>query len=266
MLDNYSGATRIYPLVGDPIAQTMSPRNMTRAFEAAGRDAIVVPWQVAVADIENVLAALGRTRNIDGILATVPHKFAAFGFASTATERARFLQSANVLRRNADGGWHADMTDGVGLVRGLQSLGCTFSGRRALLVGAGGAGSAVGYELADGGIEHLAVHDIDSGRRDALLAKLNRSFPGRASVGSDDPTGFDIVVNATMAGMRETDPAPVRLAALTRNMTVADLITAPEITPLIAAARQLGCLTQTGVGMHTFIVPLMLEFFAPAVR
>lgn len=265
MFDGYSGATRLIPILGDPIAQVKAPSGLTGAFRDRGQDRIVVPMHVPPDALPLVLRALDTVRNVDGVIATVPHKFAAFQHAASASERAMLLGSANVLRRTAGGAWHADMLDGLSMVRAIQDAGSIVAGKRALLVGAGGAGSAIGLELLNAGAARLAVHDADRQRRDALLDKLRRAFPGMVDAGSRSPAGFDLVVNATSAGMRDGDPPPLRLEDLGAGMFVADVITVPEVTPLLMAAHAIGCRTQTGVGMFLATLELMVDFFAGAV-
>lgn len=261
MLENYSGATRIIPIFGDPIAQVKAPNGLTRAFEERGRDLIVVPIQVPRESIRPALAAFDTFRNVHGLIATVPHKFAAFQHAKSASERAHFLGSANVLRRTDDDAWHADMLDGQGFVHALAVAGCDVAGRTALLLGAGGAGCAIGYELLDAGAARLAVHDIDSGRQAALIGKLQARFPGRVFAGSRSAAGFDLIANATTSGMHQDDELPIDLDGLRADTFVGDVVTAGEETPLIKAARSRGCGTQTGVGMFHAVAKLMIEFF-----
>lgn len=263
MFETYGGATRVYPIVGDPIAQAKSPGGLTRAFRAAGRDAIVVPLQVKPAHIAAFLRMLDDVGNVDGIIATVPHKFAAFAHAASASDRARLLGSANILRRR-QGGWHADMIDGLSLVQAMRDAGGVIEGRRALLVGAGGAGCAIGLELLNAGATSLAIHDTDVTRRDRLVTLLDGAHPGRVSIGSADPSGADIIVNATPSGMRDGDTPPVMFDKLEPHMFVGDVITAPEITPLLHAARERGCGVQTGVAMFEASVQLMFDFFTAA--
>jgi shikimate dehydrogenase len=171
MLPDLSGATRIHLIVGDPVVQTKSPAGLTAEFAARGVDAVCVPMQVAAADIDAFLAVAKRVQNIDGIVVTVPHKLAATHHCDVLSERSRALAAVNAMRRGADGRWSGDMTDGVALVAALRAAGCEPSGRRALVVGVGGAGSAVALALAESGAR-VAVHDIDAARRDDLVRRL----------------------------------------------------------------------------------------------
>jgi shikimate dehydrogenase len=86
-------------------------------------------------------------QNCDGVIITVPHKFHATAFCRTLTDEGRFLGTVNMLRRNADGSWHGGASDGIGMVAALRDAGCEPGSRRALLIGAGGAGSAIGHAL-----------------------------------------------------------------------------------------------------------------------
>jgi shikimate dehydrogenase len=83
---------------------------------------------------------------------------------------------------------------------------------------------------------------------------------GRLRMGSDDPSGCDIIVNATPAGMGAEDPLPVQTKGLVAAMVVGDVITVPEITPLLAAARAVGCAISTGVAMFNAERDLIVEF------
>ncbi|MEO8752185.1 MAG: shikimate dehydrogenase [Casimicrobiaceae bacterium] len=259
-----NGETRVIAIVGDPIAQVKSPAGVTAALQAQGRNCIVVPIHVTVADLDEFIRGASRARNFDGIIVTVPHKFAAYGHCATATERAHFLGAVNTLRRNADGGWHGDQVDGEGFVAGIRTASCRPEGQRALVAGAGGAGSAIALALLDAGVEHLAIHDGDAGRRDALLGRLAARYGAKVSAGSADPAGYTLLVNATPAGMRAGDPLPLQAERLTREMFVGDVITAPAVTPLLEAARQIGCATQTGGGMFAAVSALMVCFLLEA--
>jgi shikimate dehydrogenase len=93
-----------------------------------------------------------------------------------------------------------------------------------LLIGAGGAGSAIGLALLDAGLRELAIHDADASRRDALIGKLAQAHPGKVAIGSPDPSGFDSVSNATPAGMKEGDPLPIEIGKLAPSTFVSDVV------------------------------------------
>ena len=139
------------------------------------------------------------------MIATVPHKFGLAAQCATLTDRARFLGSVNVARRNADGTWHGDQVDGAAYVAAIWPP-AVIPGRRVLQVGAGGAGSAIALALLESGAAELALHDADPERRDGLIARLRTRFGDRVVAGSDDPAGFDMVAHATPMGMRGRRP------------------------------------------------------------
>src|SRR3977135_761701 len=177
MLPRLSGATRIHLIVGDPIDQAKSPAGLTRVFAERGADAVCIPMQVPAPDFDAFLAAAKRVQNIDGIVITVPHKFSASRHCETLSARAHKLAAVNVMRRETEGRGAGDMTDGIALVAALRARGFEPKGRRALVVGAGGAGSAVALALAEAGAS-LAISEVDPERRDGLRPRLAGGAPG----------------------------------------------------------------------------------------
>jgi shikimate dehydrogenase len=262
--DTLSGATRVIAIIGDPIAQVKSPSGVTQRLIDRGVNAVVVPIHVGSADLAAFFAGITPLRNVDGLIVTVPHKLDAYHYCATSTARAGFLSGVNVLRRNADGSWHGDHVDGLGFVAAQQAAGCATEGRRALLVGAGGAGSAIAQALLDAGVTELALHDGDTARRDALIQRLQARYGTRVRAGSTDPRGFDLVFNATPAGMREGDALPLQAEHLDAAMFVGDVITAPAVTPLLQLARERGCRTQVGHAMFEAVGDRMVDFLLEA--
>jgi shikimate dehydrogenase len=259
MPEHLDGATRLYPVVGDPIAQVKSPGGVTRAFAERGVNAICVPALVAPMDWDLYIRSIRATKNADGIIVTVPHKFSAFASCDTVSDRARFLRTVNVIRKEADGSLHGDMFDGLGFVEACRDNGCDFRGRRALLVGTGGAGTAIAHAVASAGVARLGLADIDAARLDDLVARLKEAgFPVVAA--TNDAMDYDIVLNATPLGMREGDPLPVKAGSLHAGQFVGDVVTKPEVPPLIAEARRLGCRTSNGVAMFGKVRDLLVEF------
>ena len=177
------------------------------------------------------LSVATRLKNLDGIVVTIPHKFACYQACASATERAHFLRTANLMRRRADRSWHGDMVDGLGFVGAARAKGIDPRGMRALLVGAGGAGSAIALALVEAGVSDLAIHDSATERRDALIGRLNGLGRTPVRVGTGDPAGFDFVANATPAGMKEGDPLPVDVARLAPRPIAAASSQSPKSRP-----------------------------------
>lgn len=255
-----NGETVLFPIIGDPITQVLAPRALSAIFEQRGVNAVVVPWHVTPADFADTLMQLKRVQNVPGIVITIPHKTAALKACDRVSERAAFVGSVNVIRKTEDGGLIGDNVDGLGYLEGLRAAGFDAAGKTALLIGAGGAGSAVALELLERGVSRLAIHDIDIERRDRLITRLNERFSHVATVGSRCPAGYDLIANVTPTGMRKTDSYPIDVERLMPGQFVADAITKPEITPLIAFARRLGCNTMTGVGMFNGEAQTLIDF------
>jgi shikimate dehydrogenase len=260
-----NGATRIHLIVGDPIAQTKSPNGLTREFAARRVDAVCVPAQIGVEDFDAFMTAVKTVKNIDGIVVTVPHKFAAAAHCDELSDRARFLNGVNVMRRLPDGRWSGDMTDGVALVAALRAHSFEPRGARALVVGAGGAGSAVALALVQEKAAAVSICDLDARRRDELIRRLGGRDAG-VQAATPNPSGFSLVVNASPAGMAVGDPQPVESARLGEQTFVADLITSPPVTPLLAAARARKCRTLTGEQMFQPQVGLLADILVGPSR
>lgn len=260
MTDQLNGATRIHYIVGDPIAQVKSPAEVTRTLLAHGRNAIVVPAHVKPQDLSNWVAGVSLAQNVDSIIVTVPHKFACFELCATTSEHAAFLRTVNTMRRNPDGSWHGDMFDGVGFVAALRDKGFDPAGKAALLAGAGGAGSAIAHALVLAGVSRMAIHDINASRRETLVDRLSALQRCPITHGSIDPSGFDLVINATPAGMRPGDPYPVDVTRLPPGAMAGCAITAPPVSPFLEAARARGCASLTGKDMFDRVKDQIVNF------
>lgn len=253
-----NGSTRVYYVVGDPIAQVKSPEGMTSAFQANGLNAVCVPAHVAPADLAAWMQGVRACQNVDGIMVTVPHKIAFAQLCDSVSETARFLNTVNVVKRTADG-WHGDMFDGRAQVEALLKNGAVLSGKKAILAGAGGAGTAIAYALVEAGVAELAISETDTARRDTLVERLNGLGKAKVYAGSSDPSGFDVVVNATPMGMKAGDPLPFDGDKLTAQMFVGDVVTYPD-TAWLQKAQAQGCKTSSGLDMFAAVRDLMANF------
>lgn len=260
MPEKLSGETRLFPIFGDPIVFVKSPQRLTSGFEARGHNGICIPMQVPEGDLAAVMQGLTATRNVDGLLITMPHKFTAFTYCTTSSETARLLGGVSVMRRNSDGSWHGDMLDGLAFVKAQIDEGAKPEGARALLVGAGAAGSAIAIALLEAGVRELVIHDANESRVTQLIDLLSELGRGRVSAGPADPTGCDMVCNATPMGMAEGDPLPVPAGSLKEGMFVGDVIAGHGTTPFLQAAQAAGCKTANGVQMVEAVQEMMLDF------
>ena len=151
------------PIVGDPIAQVKSPTASPARSPPAAATPSSSRCRSPPTTSTRCIRGLDPVGSVAGIIATVPHKFGLAAHCATLTDRARFLGSVNVARRNADGSWHGDQVDGAAFVAAILATAATPPARRALQVGAGGAGSAIALALLEAGAAELALHDADPG-------------------------------------------------------------------------------------------------------
>jgi shikimate dehydrogenase len=171
--------------------------------------------------------------------------------------------SCNAVRRAEDGRLVGDMFDGEGFVRGLRRKGCALAGARALVVGAGGVGSAIAASLAEAGVAAIGLFDADEAAAASLGLRLQHHYPALGvRCGSNDPEGFDIVVNATPMGMNDGDPLPLDVARIAPGSFVGEVVMKSEMTAFLKAAQARGCRFQVGSDMLFEQIPAYLEFFA----
>ena len=256
------GTTRVFALIGHPVGQVRSPTVFNEYAAANGIDAVMVALDLEPGMAEAHFRAVRAWRNCGGCAVTIPHKQAALAQADTASERARRVGAANLVRRDADGRLHADMVDGLGFVAALAGHGVSPAGKRAVVVGAGGAGSAIADALAEAGAARIAVVEIDPARRRRLLDALGAAWPA-AELSDDpgDPGAIDILANASPMGMAPGDPLPFPLDGVPPGALVADAVTKPATTPFLEAARARGCAIQRGAEMAEAQLPIFLERF-----
>lgn len=258
-----SGATRIFYMLADPITHVRTPEVINPMFAERGIDAVMVPVHFTPGDFEAGWEAIRKTRNLGGVVVSVPHKEQAFRLADSAEPAAVELGAANVFRRDADGRMIATNLDGLGFLAGVLNDGRDAEDRDALLVGAGGAGKAIAYALAQTGCRSLRISDLDGARADHLARDVAARYPGFAvRAGDNSLSGATLLINATTCGLHpETDPLPVDISELGADMLVADIIMKPRVTPLLQAALARGCDVRYGAGMLDAQMDLMLRFF-----
>jgi shikimate dehydrogenase len=198
-----------YVVIGHPVAHSKSPFIHKQFAAQTGQDLV---YEAIDAEPGGFTAAVERFRDAGGygLNVTLPFKEEAFRLATTTTERAQRALAVNTLCFEEDG-VRGDNTDGVGLIRDLKSnLKVTISGQRCLLIGAGGAARGVLGPLLDEAPAELVIANRTAERAYSLLESFQSEGPLRVS-GFETLEGlaFDLVINATSAGVRgETPPVP----------------------------------------------------------
>ena len=257
-----SGTTRLIAHLGVPTESFRAPLIYNPWFESKGIDARVVPMGCESEDYAAFLPLLFRLRNIQGALVTMPHKVATVALLDVANPAVLMSGSCNAVKRDAEGRLVGDMFDGEGFVRGMLRKGRDVAGSRALVVGAGGVGSGIAASLAQAGVAEIGLFDTRERVADELAERLRRHCPGLGiRTDSNDPVGWDVVVNATPLGMNAGDPMPVDVARIDPAAFVGEVVMKQAETPFLAAARERGCMTQIGADMLFEQIPAYLEFF-----
>ena len=228
------GDTRLYAIAGDPIVQTQTPQALNPRLAAAGANSVVVPLHVPAGRFAKVVGALMVMPNFHGLIVTYPFKSEALSVVHDVLPAATHVGAINIMRREADGRWSGDILDGRGLIAGLAEAGVRLEGRRVLLIGTGGAGTAVAFACAEAGAAALTLVDIDTARASRVAAGV--------AAGAADPAGHDLIVNATPLGMNPGDPPPATFEALDPKTVVVDIVPKP-LTPFLRHVERFGCRT-----------------------
>jgi shikimate dehydrogenase len=256
------GNTEIIAHIGYPTHAFKAPMIYNPYFEQAGINAVVVPMGAKPDAYAATLKALFQLTNIRGALITMPHKVTTVALLDAVTPTALVAGACNAVRREADGRLLGDMFDGAGFVRGVLRKGLVLQGARVLVVGSGGVGCAIAASLASEGLSAIHLYDLHAPSAEGLAGRLRRHYPAmQVATGSNDPAGYDLVVNATPMGMNDGDPLPLDVARLSPDTFVGEVVMKQETTALLAAAQARGCRVQVGSDMLFEQIPAYLEFF-----
>jgi shikimate dehydrogenase len=235
-----SGATRLVPILAHPVDHVRAPRTYNPAFAAAGLDWCQVPMGVHPDHLADVISQLARVSNLQGINLTIPHKPQAFQLCKWLTRLAARVRMVNTMRLEPDGSWAGTNSDGAGFIGAAREHRVLDTVRPVAIVGAGGAGTAIAFALADEGVREIHVFDIDAARAAQLANSLRATFPGiEATTQPDALARAGLAVNATPLGLHPGQDLPFDPARLRDDAAVFD-INAARDTELVAAAKTRG--------------------------
>jgi shikimate dehydrogenase len=256
------GDTKLIAHIGYPTVTFRAPLIYNPWFRRRGINAAVMPLGVTSDNFREAFPQICRFTNFHGALITMPHKGAVVDWLDDVSAAVRVAGACNAVRRSGDGKLAGDMFDGEGFVRGVAHAGRNVAGQRVFIVGAGGVGSAIAASCAKAGAGEIALYDTRAETTERLAERLRLNYPGlKLSLGSNDPSDFDIAVNATPLGSYPDDPLPIDPSRLSTSALVGEVVLKPAITPFLAAAKARGLACVTGLDMLFEQIPAYLEFF-----
>ena len=259
---NIDGNTELIAHIGYPTHSFKSPLIYNPYFEQEGINALVVPMGCQTAHYPEFLKSVFNLSNIRGALITMPHKVTTVGLLDEVTPTVKVAGACNAVKRDERGRLVGDMFDGAGFVRGVKRKGFALQGKRVLVVGCGGVGSAIAASLAAEQITAISLFDVNTASCEGLGQRLQSEYPEiKVETGSNDPEGHDLVVNATPMGMNEGDPLPMDVSRIAPETFVGEVVMRQEMTAFLQAAKNRGCKVQVGSDMLFEQIPAYLEYF-----
>ncbi len=263
-----TGKTGLVGIMGHPIAHTLSPAMHNAAFNAMGLEYCYLPFDVRPHDLGKALTGLGAL-GCKGLNVTIPHKRAVLPFLDDLSREARLIGAVNTIEFRGSR-LIGHNTDGQGFTTAFRrECRVLLRGKRALLLGAGGAARAVAVQLLVEGVHRLTLANRTLRKAQRLVQDLRKHFPRRelkalplerrhlVSVVRD----AQIIINATSVGMKPGGKIPMPSGLLRPDLIVCDLIYYPPMTTLLKEARRAGAKTLNGMGMLLWQGALAFEIW-----
>jgi shikimate dehydrogenase len=254
---------KLYGVIGDPIAHSMSPAMHNDAFEKYELDATYVPFHVTPENLQDAVKGF-KAIHLSGLSITVPHKTAIMPFLDEIDPLAEAIGAVNTMV-NEGGRFIGYNTDGLGYLKGIKQVVPSFIDRKMLLIGAGGAARAIYFTMAQAGLKNIDIANRTLSQAEFLVE--NCPFPKNSEVLSlkdaeNQLSKYDIIVQTTSIGMHpNVDSSPISVDHLKPTAFVSDIIYTPLETKLLRDAKQKGARTQNGLPMFTHQGALQFEMW-----
>ncbi|MDD2979406.1 MAG: shikimate dehydrogenase [Hespellia sp.] len=255
-----SGHTGLMGLFGTPVGHSGSPAMYNFAFQHDGLDYAYLAFDVNVDEMAKTFEAI-KLFNMRGGNFTMPCKNIAAELVDKLSPAAEIIGACNVFV-NDDGVITGHITDGVGFVKNLELSGFNVKGKKTVVLGAGGAATAIQVQLALDGAQEVKIFNIKDdfyARAEGTKAKLAEKCPeclvtvddlADSAKLADAINNCDIVINATIMGMKpHQDVTLVDKSLFRKDLVVADTVYSPEKTKMIVEAEEAGCKAIGGKGM-----------------
>ncbi|NOJ69795.1 shikimate dehydrogenase [Paenibacillus alvei] len=250
---NLNTSSKVYAVIGDPIAHSKSPLMHNAALQEMEVDGVYTAFHVKPEQLEHAVAGI-RALGLGGVNVTIPHKEQVMAYLDEIDESARVIGAVNTIV-HCEGKLYGYNTDGLGYVRSLQEeMQADIPSSRIVIIGAGGAARGIAYALLAEGCKELTIANRTVERAHALAEELSGFGKVRSVMLNDTPAippqDVDIVIQTTSVGMHpHIDEMPVAKEWIQSHMLVSDIIYNPLETALLQAAKAQGCRIHNGLGM-----------------
>lgn len=263
MEERITGHTKLYALIGSPVGHSGSPAMQNYSFQRLGIDAAYLAFDIPLDKTKDALDSF-RTLRVGGFNVTMPCKTAVAQLVDRLSPAAELVGACNTVVVEEDGTMTGHITDGVGFVRNLKEHGVEITGKKIVLLGTGGAATAIAVQAALDGVDQIAIFnqkDEFYANGEKTVEKIRNAVPNIGEVYIEDLGNkellkkviaeSDILINATRAGMSPLDDVlPVPAGYLHKDLAVADVVYNPRETLLIKKAKEAGCRAAVGgIGM-----------------
>ncbi len=261
-----SGKTRVCGVIGDPIEHTMSPVMHNTAFSELGIDYVYLPFRVRKDELGKAIAG-ARALNLAGLNVTIPHKVSVISFLDELDPMAEKIGAVNTIV-NDNGVFRGYNTDATGFLQALLEEGVEPEGKKAVILGAGGASRGISFILAESGANLVILNrQLEMGWAENLAREISQAFEKETKaleLNDENLTmvleGVDILVNATSVGMSpDIDETPVPTRLLKSTPVVFDIVYNPIQTRLRREAQAAGAKTISGLDMLAWQGALAFE-------
>lgn len=256
------GHTKLFCLIGSPVGHSGSPAMYNYSFDKLGLNNAYFAFDIPLENVEQAVKAL-RLMKVGGFNITMPDKTAVCDHLDELSPAAKLIGACNTVTADETGKLTGHNTDGVGFVRNLEKHGVSVKGKSIVVLGAGGAATALSIQAALDGAKKLVILNRKSSKgfanAELTVEKIRTNIPGceASADGLSDAEAVaravkscDILVNATKVGMAPLDGETLVAPSLYRpGLVVADTVYNPRETRMIKEAAAAGCVVVGGIGM-----------------
>lgn len=256
-----SGRTGLYTLIGTPVGHSGSPAMFNYSFQKLGLDFAYLAFDISLEKVPEAIKAI-KTLNIKGSNVTMPCKSEVCKYMDELSPAARIIGAVNTIV-NDDGRLIGHNTDGIGFVRNLKENGVEVRGKKIVIIGAGGAATAIQVQCALDGVKEISIFNIKDDfyeKAEKTIKNLKLEIPecdvnlydleDTKKLG-EEISACDILINATHIGMHPNEgQSPIKDTSVFRkNLVAADVVYNPRKTKFLKEAEKGGCKVIEGIGM-----------------